>query len=129
MDIQCRQEGVAEESMKKIIEKLGKSVADEDREALQRFASDQGTIPIELVPLRRSVKVSGQVVSVRIVPRAGSDALEATVSDGRSSVVGVFLGRRQMGGMSAGRKLILEGVIYEEQSRRIMLNPIYTLLP
>ena len=46
---------------------------------------------------------------MRIVPRAGAPALEVTVSDGRGSVVGVFLGRRRIAGLSPGRKVAFEG--------------------
>ena len=56
------------------------------------------------------VKVGGEVRSVRIVPRAGAPALEVTVSDGRGSIVGVFLGRRKIAGLSPGRKVAFEGV-------------------
>ncbi len=61
-----------------------------------------------LVP-RQPVRVGGEIKSVRIVPRAGAPALEVTVSDGRGSVVAVFLGRRKIAGMSPGRQRRVRG--------------------
>jgi len=74
------------------------------------------------------VRVGGEVRSVRIVPRAGAAALEVTVSDGRGSVVGVFLGRRKIAGLSPGRKVAFEGVAARDGKRYLVFNPIYELL-
>ena len=65
---------------------------------------------------------------MRIVPRAGAPALEETVSDGRGSVVGVFLGRRKIAGLSPGRKVALEGVAARDGKRYVVFNPVYELL-
>jgi hypothetical protein len=80
-----------------------------------------------LVP-RHPVRVGGEIRSVRIVPRAGAPALEVTVSDGRASVVAVFLGRRKLAGMSPGRRVALEGVVADDGLRLIITNPVYELL-
>ena len=74
------------------------------------------------------LRVAGEVRSVRIVPRAGADALEVTVSDGRAAVTGVFLGRRKIGGLSPGRKVVLEGVVLPDGKQHQIYNPMYTLL-
>jgi hypothetical protein len=69
------------------------------------------------------------VQSVRIVPRAGAPSLEVALSDGRGQVTAVFFGRRRLAGLSPGRKLLLEGVVAPQGTRRFMYNPIYQLLP
>ena len=43
-------------------------------------------------------------------------------------MTGVFLGRRKIGGMSPGRKLVLEGVVLPDGKQRQIYNPVYTLL-
>jgi hypothetical protein len=68
------------------------------------------------------------VKSVRIVPRAGADALEVNVSDGRGSVVAVFLGRRKIAGLSPGRKVLLSAVAGRDGNSFILYNPEYVLL-
>jgi hypothetical protein len=51
-----------------------------------------------------------------------------TVSDGRGSVVGVFLGRRKIAGLSPGRKVEFEGVAARDGKRYLVFNPVYELL-
>jgi hypothetical protein len=75
------------------------------------------------------VRFAGEVTAVRIVPRAGADALEVTVADGRGSVVAVFLGRRKIAGMSPGKRLMAEGVAVARGPERLVYNPWYRFLP
>lgn len=114
--------------IRRAIERITKPVEEDDREKLMAFRAEQGTIPIALVPLRKPVRVSGQVQVLRIEPRAGAPSLEATVSDGNGSLVAIFLGRKKITGISNGRRLILEGVVWADGPHRVMLNPSYTLL-
>jgi len=79
------------------------------------------------VQCRAPVFVAGEVRSVRIVPRAGADALEATVMDGRGSVTAVFLGRRRVAGFTPGRRVVLQGVVTQHGGERLIYNPVYTL--
>jgi hypothetical protein len=115
-------------ALRKFVEKLTKPVEELDRQELTAFCDRLHTTPIDQVVPRQQARVAGEVRSVRIVPRAGADALEVTVSDGRAQVTGVFLGRRKIGGMSPGRKLVLEGVVLPHGKQREIYNPVYTLL-
>ncbi len=114
-------------ALKKFVERLTKPTDEVDRERLTTWCDIQGGQPLDAIPARRPVFVAGEVRSVRIVPRAGADALEATVNDGRSSVTAVFLGRRRVGGLTPGRRVTLEGVVTVEGRDRYMFNPMYTL--
>ena len=71
------------------------------------------------------MRVAGEVRSIRIVPRAGADALEATITDGRGAVTAVFFGRRKILGISPGRRIYLEGVVTRDGEQRVMYNPMY----
>jgi hypothetical protein len=115
-------------ALRKIVDRLTKPVEELDRRELEAFCERLHTTPIEAAEPRHPARVAGEVRSVRIVPRAGADALEVTVNDGRASVVGVFLGRRKIGGISPGRKLVLEGVIVPAGKQKQIFNPTYTLL-
>ena len=65
---------------------------------------------------------------MRIVPRAGADALEATVHDGRGAVTAVFLGRRRIAGLVAGPPHHARRRRHRVDGReRVMYNPVYTL--
>jgi hypothetical protein len=115
-------------ALRKFVDRLTKPVEELDRERLDDFCRDLDLVPLDAVEIRRPTRVGGEVKSVRIVPRAGADALEVTVNDGRGSVTGVFLGRRKILGMSPGRRLVLEGVATRDGSRLVIYNPLYTLL-
>jgi hypothetical protein len=113
---------------KKMVERLTKPVEEVDREQLTAFCDARLLAPMDAIVPRHQVRVGGEVRSVRIVPRAGAPALEVTVSDGRGSVVGVFLGRRKIAGLAPGRRVALEGVTARDGKRYLVFNPVYELL-
>jgi hypothetical protein len=115
-------------AFKKMVERLTRPVEDLDQERLTAFCDALALEPMDSIEPRHRVRVGGEVRSVRIVPRAGAPALEVTVSDGRGSVVGVFLGRRKIAGLSPGRKVAIEGVTARDGKRYLVFNPIYELL-
>jgi hypothetical protein len=75
--------------------------------------------------MRTPARVAGEVRSIRIVPRAGADALEVTITDGHDVLTAVFLGRRKILGISPGRRVFLEGVVTRGAQQRMMYNPLY----
>lgn len=113
---------------KGLLGRLTTPVHELDREALTEWCDAMGSPPYPELPLRKPVDVFGEVRSVRIVPRAGADALEATLSDGRGTVTAVFLGRRRISGISPGRRLRIEGVVALDRGQRVIFNPRYRLL-
>jgi hypothetical protein len=115
-------------AFKKMVERLTKPVEEIDREELTAFCDARLLSPMDTISARQRVRVGGEVRSVRIVPRAGAPALEVTVSDGRGAVVGVFLGRRKIAGLSPGRKVAFEGVAARDGKRFLVFNPVYELL-
>lgn len=115
-------------ALKKLVQRLTKPVEEIDREKLSAFCDSRLLVPMDTIESRQPVRVGGEVRSVRIVPRAGAPALEVTVSDGRGSIVGVFLGRRKVAGMSPGRRVALEGVAARDGQRFLLFNPVYELL-
>jgi hypothetical protein len=116
-------------ALRKKLERWTQPIEELDRRDLEAYCNALGTTPLDEVEMRRPVRVAGEVRSLRIVPRAGADAVEANVNDGRGNVIAVFLGRRRIAGLSPGRRVVLEGVIAGERGRRLMYNPVYTLLP
>jgi hypothetical protein len=114
-------------ALRKFVERITKPVDERDREALTEWCDLTGCSRIGDAPLRRPVRLAGEVRSVRIVPRAGAPALEANVNDGQGSVTAVFLGRRKILGLSPGRRVVLEGVLTRDREDRVMYNPIYEL--
>ncbi len=115
--------------VRKLVDRMTKSVEETDREDLSAFCDDlDGLTRLDQLPLRVPVRFGGEISSVRIVPRAGAPALEVTITDGRASVVAVFLGRRKIAAMSPGRRLIAEGVATARGPERLVYNPWYRFI-
>lgn len=66
---------------------------------------------------------------MRARPTEGIPALAVTISDGTGSVVAVWTGRRAIGGVTLGRRLVLDGVATLHGAQLEFTNPAYTLLP
>jgi hypothetical protein len=114
-----------------MLQRLTTPDADLDRERLRVFCKDvPGVTPIGEAAPRKEVTVAGEISSLRIVPRAGSPSLEATVTDGTGSLVVVWTGRRRIPGVSPGKRLVLSGrgAPHGAGGRLMVLNPRYELL-
>jgi hypothetical protein len=94
----------------------------------EHFAEHEST-PIGEAPKRTLVRLAGEVSGIQVVPRAGSPSLEVTIADGTGRAVLVFTGRRSLGGVGPGRRLVADGVGRDERNRLVLVNPQYTLLP
>ena len=120
-------------ALKKFLHQLTAPVAELDSERLREFCSSlPGVVPIADARSRQQVSVVGEITSLRIVPRAGSPSLEATVSDGTGSLVAVWTGRRRIAGVTPGKRLVISGRGAPEpgsgRNRLLILNPSYELL-
>jgi hypothetical protein len=114
-------------ALRKFVDRLTKPTEQLDREHLEEWCTTLGYPRLDQVEKRRPVRVGGEVRSIRIVPRAGADALEATITDGHGTLTAVFLGRRKILGVSPGRRVFLEGVVTKDGSDQVMYNPLYEL--
>ncbi|MCH1866651.1 OB-fold nucleic acid binding domain-containing protein [Nocardioides sp. CFH 31398] len=84
--------------------------------------------PVGSAPDRVRVRLEGHLRTVTLRPRGGVPALEAELSDGTGTIVVVWLGRRHIAGISAGRQLAVEGRIGRNEKARVIYNPRYELL-
>jgi RecG-like helicase len=110
---------------------LSVPVAELDKQKLRTFCTNlTGVTPIGDCQPRQEITVAGEISSMRIVPRAGSPSLEATVSDGTGMLVVVWTGRRRIAGISPGRRLLLSGRGTDQggRGRILLMNPNYELL-
>lgn len=112
----------------KIRQRLTATVQQLDQARLQERYQGLDLTPIDQIPLREPVRIGGEVQESRMVPRAGSPAVEVIISDGTGRATAVFTGRRKIHGISLGRGIVLEGVARMERGRLVLLNPAYTLL-
>jgi hypothetical protein len=106
--------------------------ADQEQDQLQREFSPQhrqGCVAIDAAPDRERVRLRGSLKTVTLRPRAGVPALEAELSDGSGEINVVWLGRRRIAGIDAGRSIEVEGRIGAHDGVRVMYNPRYELIP
>ena len=118
-------------ALKKLFKTLTTPVLELDAVRLRKFCESRpGAVPISDLPARVEGTVVGEITSMRIVPRAGSPSLEATIADGTGSVLVVWTGRRKIAGVTPGKRLVVSGrgAATGPKGRLLMFNPSYELL-
>ena len=98
-----------------------------EAEELQHDATKAGCQLIASQADRSVVTIHGVLRSVTLRPVAGVTALEAELYDGSDCVTLVWLGRRKIEGVSAGRQLKAYGRIGMRGGDRVIYNPRYEL--
>lgn len=90
----------------------------------------EGVTPIAQVRWRERCKVAGRVRAMRVQPWSEKvQSLELTLVDDTGGITVVFLGRRTIGGVHLGARLVVEGTVSETRGQLALLNPAYQLLP
>lgn len=75
------------------------------------------------------VNVRGKLRMVQFLPPDGLCALIAELYDGTDAVELIWLGRRAIPGIEAGRPLCASGRVALRDGRKAIYNPHYRLLP
>ena len=91
-------------------------------------STDASIVRIADAPARRNVRVSGHVTRMRARPTSGLPALAVSISDDTGTAVAVWTGRRAIGGVALGRRLVIDGVAIRRADQLEFMNPEYTLL-
>jgi hypothetical protein len=111
---------------------LHRLTADErelEAEDLQRAVRVAGAVPMSSCRDRDDICVAGTVLSVTSRSRSGAPSLEADIYDGSGTVTLVFLGRKYIPGIEAGRSLKASGRVAVQDHKVTIFNPRYELLP
>jgi hypothetical protein len=108
---------------------LSRWASSDDMEAkeLQTDAVKAGCCPIADAVDRERVELRGSLRTVTLRPRGGVPALEAELYDGSGVITLIWLGRRRIAGIEAGRQVKVEGRIGVQEHTRVMFNPRYEL--
>ncbi|MEY2445069.1 MAG: hypothetical protein QOC57_1420 [Ilumatobacteraceae bacterium] len=99
-----------------------------DNQPIQATPDAQAT-PIAEVAPRQRVRVVGQVIRMTARPTSGEPALAVSISDSTGTVTAVWTGRREIGGITLGRRLAIDGVPVMRGGHLEFTNAGYTLLP
>ncbi|MGH2680849.1 MAG: OB-fold nucleic acid binding domain-containing protein [Actinomycetota bacterium] len=108
----------------RILERLNESdearLADETRAWADTI---EGSVRIEDAALRHPARVAGVIRRITVLPMEGKEALQALITDGTGEVTIVFMGRRGIGGLTLGKRVVVEGVLAEHRGDVRMVNP------
>lgn len=102
--------------------------ADELRDQVQD-AEVAGLTTIDCCTPGQTVTVRGMVRNVTMRPRSTVPALEIELYDGSGSISVVWLGRRRIPGIDAGRTMVVHGRLTCNTANPTIYNPRYELKP
>jgi len=120
---------VGDSRFRRALHRLTASDDERESEDLMVGAAREGAEAVARCGDRQHVCVSGEVRSVRVDARGGSPVLEVQLYDGTGVLTVLFLGRRGVAGLTAGRRVTVRGRITTSEGHPTMFNPAYELLP
>ena len=82
-----------------------------------------GSVRIADAPMRSHVRIAGVIRRLTVFPMQDNESLEAVISDGTGDVLVRFMGRRAIGGLGLGTRVVVEGVLGETRGAIQMMNP------
>lgn len=94
-----------------------------------KVASQNVTTPIDECRPGAKVTIAGVVSSVCLCPVHQAPSLEIEVADDTGHLTVVWLGRRQIPGIEAGRRIIVCGRLTRGATNAVIFNPTYRLMP
>lgn len=92
-------------------------------------SADETLTAINCCTPGETVTVRGMVRSVTLRPRSTAPALEVELYDGSGTVSVVWLGRRAIPGIDAGRTMVVCGRLTCNTEKPTIYNPKYELKP
>ena len=118
-----------ESALRRVLHRVTASDEDLADDDLQRSSLDAGASTISEAKLRTRASLQGRIEVLTLNPRGTNRWLEAELRDGTGAVTLIWMGRRRIPGLRAGRRISVEGMINEADGRRVIYNPRYTVLP
>ena len=118
-----------ESALRRVLHRVTASDEDLADDDLQRSSLDAGASTISEAKLRTRASLQGRIEVLTLNPRGTTRWLEAELRDGTGAVTLIWMGRRRIPGLRAGRRISVEGMITEADGRRVIYNPRYTVLP
>lgn len=111
--------------------RLGRRLTeDQDASDAERMANQSlatGALPAVDCTRGKEVTLLGRLRSVDACSRCSTPSVEAELFDGTDSVTLVWIGRRKIPGIEAGRTVMVKGRVGERDGRKVVFNPYYEL--
>lgn len=109
------------------VRRLTSSTSDFENDQLAELARGSGCQTLSECGSRQMVTLHGRINSVTLSPRSGRSWLEAGMEDGTGTLTLVWMGRRSIPGIEAGRMLRVTGRLVKRGARQVIYNPHYEL--
>lgn len=116
-------------SLRERISRFGQSAGDAEADRLREEMERLGVTPIAKCVPGEKAWICGSVRWLTVRPVATSPAVEIEVFDGTGAVRVIWMGRREIGGIDPGRRLVIHGRITAVGREPVIYNPRYRLLP
>jgi RecG-like helicase len=110
-------------------DRLMTSRADQEASELQRESEGRECGRICDCSPGDTVTIAGTVRSITFRPRTELPSLEIDLYDGTGCIRVIWLGRRRILGISAGRRLVVTGRLNQVAGEPVVYNPRYELKP
>ncbi len=107
---------------------FGRSSEELASEEAVRTAQASGATTVAECVDRQRATLRGRIAVLTLRPRSGTPWLEAELTDGSGTITLIWMGRREIPGLVAGRELRVSGRVSWVDGRRRMYNPYYELL-
>ena len=112
---------------RRLARRLTTDVADLDADEMSQTAEAEGAQRACDCARGEEVTVLGRLRSIQVSPKAAEASLEAELFDGTDSITLVWIGRRRIPGVEAGRTMRVHGRVAERNSAKVLYNPHYEL--
>lgn len=112
---------------RRMVRRLTSDIEELDADDLSENAVAAGATTAAECACGEEVTVIGRLRSVELCPRDAVATLEAELFDGTDDVTLVWLGRRRIPGIEAGRTIKARGRIADREGRKVLYNPYYEL--
>ncbi len=110
------------------LRRMGASNAELESEQRQKVVEAAGAKRIGAVRDREMATLRGTITVLTMKPRSGTPWLEAEFSDGSGTLTLIWMGRRSIPGVVAGRELSVQGRVSYVDGQRRLYNPLYELI-
>ncbi|BBG01660.1 MULTISPECIES: OB-fold nucleic acid binding domain-containing protein [Pseudonocardia] len=114
-------------AFRRMLRKLTSDVDELDARDLAEDAEESGASPARDCACGEEVTMLGRIRSVELCPQSADATLRAELFDGTDGVTLVWMGRRRIPGIEAGRTIRARGRISVRDGQKVLYNPYYEI--
>ncbi|MEJ8278020.1 OB-fold nucleic acid binding domain-containing protein [Pseudonocardia spirodelae] len=114
-------------AFRRMLRKLTSDVDELDARDLAEDVEETGARPARDCSCGEEVTMLGRIRSVELCPQSADATLKAELFDGTDGVTLVWMGRRRIPGIEAGRTMRVRGRISVRDGRKVLYNPYYEI--